>query len=378
MKKNLKDKIQKAFESETPDFSEKIVNACGNEIQTSSSVASVAIDRRAIKFKWLIALIASMLVFAVGMLIGVYIPSARTVLAEETRVYLDVNPSVEFSLDENNTVISCSAINADAEIILNDMKLEGVDLKTALNAIVGAMYVNGFLDSQDNSMLISVATKDTSNTNSYLTYIINQVNKVFENSSMDCAIIAQGVEVNEELKNRAHERGISVGKMHLVDKIFDNFGSVPGNDMLSIFANMSIKDLNLIYTSQHHDNRPGDEMISGSVKVDVTEGEALNAVLNELGKTIDEVKDYSIFVLPSKHMETKVVYAVTLRFYNDNVTYKYEVDCNTGEVAIANPNMPSDELPPDAGGNPPNNLPPDNMPPHNGELPPNDDRLHNH
>ena len=369
MAKDLKKKIKNAYENETPDFRERIVSACENETQAPapSPVQSVTAkkQKQPFLFRRIVAVMSCLILFGVGLFVGKIIPESQPIVTAETCVYIDVNPSLELSLDEDNTVLSCIAANEDAEIILNDMKLEGVELKTALNAIVGSMYVKGYLTSDDNSMLISVDTSDETHTSGFLTYITQQVNDVFENSEMECAIIAQGVKVDEDLKRRAEEQGVSVGKMHLLDKMVDGMGDL-SQEAIDSLSGLSIKDLNLIYSQKPNGNRPPDELISGSVTVNVTEEQALNAVLSEINKTADDVEEYHVFILPSKRGESKAVYAVTLKLYDDNEMYKYEVDCQTGEVTTSPTGAPPNEGPQngggfeDIGGNPPEEAPNEN------------------
>ncbi len=347
MKNHLKDKIVDAFESETPDFREKIIATCKNEKQAPSlSPISVTAKKRPPLFRWIAAATVCTLLFLVGFSIGYFIPDTQIKSTAETRVYLDVNPSLALSLDENNVVLSCSPTNTDAEIVLNDLSLEGVKLKTALTSIVSSMYVNGFLTVDDNAMLVSVDTNDTDNTNGFLTYITNQVNEVFANSNMRCAIIAQGVNVDDDLRSRADEYDISVGKMHLLDKMIYNLEYLSADD-LPEYVNMSIKDLNIMYTANPNENPPlNDELISGNIKVEITKNNALAAVLKEIEKTECDIEESLVFVLPSKRGEQKIVYAVTLKFYNDSKIYKYEVDCKTGKVEISpSESSPDDQIP---------------------------------
>lgn len=375
MAKDLKNKIINAYENETPDFRERIVSACENETQAPAALPVHSTNAKKQKhpflFRRIVAVTSCLILFGVGLFIGKIIPESQPIAEAQTCVYIDVNPSLELSLDEDNTVLSCVAANEDAKIILNGMKLEGVELKTALNAIVGSMYVKGYLTSDDNSMLISVDTSDVTHTNGFLTYITQQVNDVFKNSEMECAIIAQGVKVDKDLKRRAEEQGVSVGKMHLLDKMVDCMGDL-SQEEIDTLSSLSIKNLNLIYSQSPNGNRPPDELISGSVKVKVTEEQALNAVLSKINKTADDVEEYHVFILPSKRGESKAVYAVTLKLVGDATMYKYEVDCQTGEVATAPPGAPPSVPPNEAphkgggfegiGGNPPNNEFPNDKP----------------
>ena len=342
MKKELKNKILNAFESQTPDLKEKIISECEKQTQIPMQQVEKKERKHPFLFRRLVAVMSCLVIFGAGLIAGKNIPSPSPVITAETHVYLDVNPSLKLSLDQNNVVLSCTATNEDAKIILNGMTLDGVELKTALNAIVGSMYVKGYLSLTDNSMLISVETNNPDDTNQYLSDITDKVNEVFTDSDMECAIIAQGLNVNEELRRKAEENGVSVGKMHLLEKMVENIEDLTENDV-SELSGMSIKDLNLLYSNNSkHEQETKDEVISGKVNVTVSNDQALSLVLSNISKSESDVEDYQIFVLPSKHDKIKVVYFVTIKLFNDKNAYTYEVDCKTGEVLEITKDSPTE------------------------------------
>ena len=66
---------------------------------------------------------------------GAHVYSANRV---DSVIGIDVNPSIELSVNRRNRVLEAEALNADAENILDDMELENVDLNVALNAVIGS------------------------------------------------------------------------------------------------------------------------------------------------------------------------------------------------------------------------------------------------
>ncbi|MGM9645761.1 MAG: hypothetical protein ACI3XS_03635 [Eubacteriales bacterium] len=374
MRKELKEKIKNAFAGETPDLGDRIISACEKETQLSEYKESAKNKKsqKTLVLRRLAAVAACLALFVSGLFAGYMIPENQPAASVETLVYLDVNPSLELSLDEYNRVVSCTAINDDAKNVLSEMNLEGVELKTALNAIVGSMYVKGYLNKTDNSMLISVDTKDSDNTNGFLSYITDKVNEVFSDSDMECSIIAQGVKADEDLKHRAEKQGVSVGKMHLLDKMVDSMDEFDENS-ISYLSGMSIKELNLIYSEKpDKDNKPkpDDELIYGNVGGYVDKDEALNAVLAALGVTVDDVEKYNILVLPDHHADIQIFYAVTLKLKNDNTLYKYKVNCETGEAFPGgfDDKGPGNTAPPSDDSQKGNEFPPDKDFGQNGEF----------
>ena len=80
-------------------------------------------------------------------------------------VSLDVNPSIELKVNRSEKVLVCTPLNEDAKAILADMgngaDLKGAKLDVAVNAIVGSLVRNGYLDSISSAIMISVEDKDT-------------------------------------------------------------------------------------------------------------------------------------------------------------------------------------------------------------------------
>lgn len=334
--RNVKQKIKTAFENETPNIKSRVLNSVENEVQLPFEILEKPRTISAF-FKRIILALSFCLIFAVGITSGYFIPKNNddvVPLSAENIVYIDVNPSVEISLSSDNIVVTCTAVNSDAEKILQGLNLSGVELNTALSAIVGAMYVNGYLSLEENSMLISVDGVTEEKTTTLLNLITQNVNKVFENSEVDCSIIAQSVKGESELIKRAKDNGVSIGKMQLVDKLissFDEFDETSVSDL----SKMSIKELNLIYKNKPGDNSDSgvSDIVSGIIGGYLDEGGALLAVTEYLQIALDEVENYFVRIKPSivGGISLKYQVIVTLKSGSE---YKFEVDCKTGDVVL--------------------------------------------
>ena len=340
-KSDLKKKISDAYRAETPNICADIIALCLNEEQ-ESEVAPEASQKSAwqmlpsfnIAFKPVYAAALCLMLLVFGLAIGIKLLNNESIIAAETVIYLDVNPSIELQMDSESRIIDVVAGNRDAEIVLADLKLGGIDMNTALKAIVGSMYVNGYLTADSNSMLISVNSKNEKKADSLLSDITEQINAALEKSDMECAIIAQCLTINEELVCEAEEYGISVGKMHLLNKISSNFGGI-SVDTIARLSKLSISDLNLIYSQIPSDSGENEhELISGTAKVNITSEEAVENVLLQIGKGRDEISNFCVFLRPSKSGDSKVAYGVYIKLPDDSNLYSYEVDCQSGEVFI--------------------------------------------
>lgn len=83
--------------------------------------------------------------------------------AENTRMTVDINPSVELMVDKDNKVISVTALNDDAAVILQgEASIVGKESDDAVKAIVSlatdtGYIVKGEVSADENTVKISVS-----------------------------------------------------------------------------------------------------------------------------------------------------------------------------------------------------------------------------
>lgn len=333
MKKNeLKKILNESFNNETPDFLQKIKAECQNIQQIEPTPVQEKTTKPFNYYSLLKKLSYSLVacaLFFIGILIGNIEPTVP-VAAKAASIYLDVNPSIEIVIDEDNKIIKCSAINEDGSNILVDLDLDGVDIDTGLFAIVGLMYTNGYLNTTNNSILVSVDTH-IENTNKLLTNISETIDQVFkDNIEMECSLIVQKVDVDDELKNTAEENNISIGKMQLIEKIIEK-GELYTKENIKELSQMIIHELDLLYHTIIDDNKEpkDDEIISGSPNGYLNKEEVLNIVMEDAEISMEEIKYYDIFTIYD--FQLNMVYSINIILENKQIL-KYKVNCETGEI----------------------------------------------
>lgn len=78
-----------------------------------------------------------------------------------SQVSLDVNPEIELVLDQNNKVMSIKCENEDARVLLyNEVSLEGMDYKAAVEKIVNLAVEYGYLDSENTVVNTRVSSEN--------------------------------------------------------------------------------------------------------------------------------------------------------------------------------------------------------------------------
>lgn len=340
---DMKKKIKQAYEKQNLDLLSKIETSCQAEKQASPtqgpSNKSFAFSRL---YRSVIASVVCFALFLTGLGIGFVIPKDKGQSDSafddsiETLVYLDVNPSIELQVNSESKIISCLPANDDAEIILDGLELKGVDMNTALTAIIGSMHVNGYLSSDSNSILVSVNTSSEEKETILLENITDGISKVFKESDMECSIIAQSVEIDDDLKRRAKENGISAGKMHLVDKMIEEIDGFSEDDRKNL-SGMSIKELNLMYSTRPKPDDEGHDpfdkdVTSGAIGGYLNDEAVINAILEATELDSENIVKYFVRAkLVHGNEDRNMIYEAKI-ILKDGKELLFEVDCSTGEI----------------------------------------------
>ena len=151
---------------------------------------------------------------------GIFYQQAHAVASV---VSLDVNPSIELKVSKSEKVLACTPLNEDAKAILADMgdgaDLKGAKLDVAVNAIVGSLVRNGYLNSISSAIMISVEDKDTARAEKLQRELTSTVDGVLQTSEAKASVLTQTLTQDAGLEQQARENSISTGKAALVNRV---------------------------------------------------------------------------------------------------------------------------------------------------------------
>ena len=104
-------------------------------------------------------LIAMFMVLFVGSLAACTLNDSK---ASESYLLVEINPKIEFTLDEEEKVISINLLNEDAEIVAADLDLIGLSYEEALDLFLEAALEAGYIDvsSEDNAIFVTLYSDD--------------------------------------------------------------------------------------------------------------------------------------------------------------------------------------------------------------------------
>jgi len=211
----LEQRLAAALEKTAPDDVSGVLSRC----EARKGTVIPMTTKKTVNRKWttLVAACLAVMLLCGG---GVLYQQAHAVASV---VSLDVNPSIELKVSRNEKVLACVPLNEDAKAILADMSngadLKGAKLDVAVNAIVGSLVRNGYLDSISSAIMISVEDKDAARAEKLQRELTSAVDGVLQTSEAKAAVLTQTLTQDATREQQARENNISTGKAALVNRV---------------------------------------------------------------------------------------------------------------------------------------------------------------
>ena len=244
---------------------------------------------------------------------GVFYQQAHAVASV---VSLDVNPSIELKVSKSEKVLVCTPLNEDAKAILADMgdgaDLKGAKLDVAVNAIVGSLVRNGYLNSISSAIMISVEDNDTARAEKLQRELTSTVDGVLQTSEAKASVLTQTLTQDAGLAQQARENSISTGKAALVNRVLALNPALK----FDALAKLSVEELK-------------DLAEAGAPAMPIGTDKAMDIAAAAFGKASTAKMAYS--EVDPELDESPAHYEVEIRSQTDE-EFEYKVDAYTGAI----------------------------------------------
>jgi hypothetical protein len=263
-KSNFEERINSSFKTETPDVLDKIKSS--DQFYVPEKVKKYDFSR--FFNKRLSYSLASVFVLAI-VLFSILSsgPSIDSVVA--STVTIDINPSIEITLNDDDEVINISAINAEGELLIDrDINFKGLSLDRTIEIIIAKAIEKGFIvdDTEDNIILIDVSSNQLE--------IKERVEQHLEvKITSEMAKVAKNIQVRrenrqeltedeeKELEDKSTQYQLSPAKLYLINRIIEEDNTYT----IDILKSKSVRELynilNILFPEE--DNSPGNNPGSG-------------------------------------------------------------------------------------------------------------------
>ena len=301
-------RLARALDKTTPDDVNGVLSRCDERKGTVIPMAT----KKTTKKRWT-ALAAACLALVLLGGGGIFYQQAHAVASV---VSLDVNPSIELKVSKNEKVLVCTPLNEDAKAILADMgdgaDLKGAKLDVAVNAIVGSLVRNGYLNSISSAIMISVEDNDTARAEKLQRKLTSTVDGVLQTGEARASVLTQTLTQDAGLEQQARENSISTGKAALVNRVLA-LNSALQFDALAKLSVEELKDL----------------AEAGAPAMPIGKDKAMDIAAAAFGKASTAKMAYS--EVDPELDESPAYYEVEIRSQSGE-EFEYKIDAYTGAI----------------------------------------------
>ena len=313
-KRELEESLRRAVQREAPDVLPSILAAVEDQRRIRLMENPVKEKKMRRPLVWAVMATAAALVLVAGSLLG-YALLGRV----ESIATIDVNPSVELRIGRKEKVTGVTALNADAQGLLDGMDLKGTDLNVAINALIGSMVRCGYISELKNSVLVSVEDSNAARGQKLQEEITADITQALEQSAIEAAVLSQTLDMDQTLQQMAEQYAISVGKAKIITKILAKDPTLTAQAL----AGLPINDLSLILLSKE----PEADGVASSGQVSdkkyIGEEKAREIALAKVpgGRVVKAEYDME---------DGRIVYEVEVLL--NGVEHDFDIDALTGDV----------------------------------------------
>lgn len=277
--KKIEDQIKKELDERVPKMSQRLMShpITTNQIQNKKEI------------KWYYALIPSLatLVFTVLLIVMLIKPSSSipndSPTTKNNLYMLEVNPTILFTVDENNNLIELKSGNSDADSVLANLdtdQLSGKPISNVIELLTGELIEMGYFSYSDSNVIkISSLNDDEAQTN----IIKNDFISYFCQSGYYVAVVNDKLDVNDF--NSRYNTNLSN-----VDNLLAYF-----NDLNKLnYENIEDSDIDIseLYTKNYLSNYLN-QIIEDEINRLESEKTLIKAIFDKNNELIDKYKlDY--------------------------------------------------------------------------------------
>ncbi len=357
IKNNLKNAV---FKLRKDDTFEKISQSLPPADEKARIKMNANVKRNSFSFKKIAAVaVAACLLIAVSVTgFGYY----GNNIAADSVIDIDVNPSIELTTNKKDTIIKALPLNDDGKKVLSDMELKGTHINIGVNAIIGSMLKNGYINSDTKDILLTVQNGDKSKADRLREEILTDIGETLKVNKSNTNVINQTVTEKPKAQEFAEKNNISLGKASFILSVAAVDSSLKPEEL----ADKSIKEIAEIAVAKGIDD--DDIHLDGKIEEiyddveDKAEQENNNAVTtpskaeSSASKTdiisTDKAKEIALNHANVKKADAKQLKAeydiddgvklYEVEFDSGKYEYDYEINAVTGKIIKSHKELDDD------------------------------------
>lgn len=215
----IKQHLKSAVDALTPDVLDQVDLSAAQEL-SDPNLSSETDGSQIRSARWMrgfaMAAAACACVALVGSGIFFYQRQNQKV---DSVIGLDVNPSLEISINRRSRVLNVKTLNLESETIMQGVDLQGMDLNVAVNTVIGSMVTFGYLDERENAILVTVSNDSVSKASELRSSVVSDIEAALEANQVQAIVYGQQAVEDDEAEKIAGRYDISYGKAYFLKEL---------------------------------------------------------------------------------------------------------------------------------------------------------------
>lgn len=229
--RQIEESIKQSIAFDTPDLFDKIVSAPVQKLPEEDYIVKERPKRNASKLQLLYTACTSLaIVFLIcfGLIHNYY--------SVDTIVAIDVNPSVEISLNKSYKVLNVKANNEDAASLIKDKSFKNKNCDDVISELTMSLSSSGYINKNKNSILVSVSNSNEVKADEVKTRVVTDIKTTLNQQEIKPVIYKQSISNSKtkELERLAKQYHTSFGKMQLINSLIEKDATLTIEELVAL------------------------------------------------------------------------------------------------------------------------------------------------
>jgi hypothetical protein len=181
-------------------------------------------------------------------------------------VSLDVNPSIEYTINLFDRVLSFESVNEDGKQIIQNLNLKNKKITQALEETLEKIVAEGYITKSENAGVV-ISITDSAKAEVLVNEILEKTEKYLaDNDESDEIDVDVEVEaVGRERVTEARKLGITPGKLNLIEKLRDSTDD-PDDFVIEDWVDKSVQEINKAVKENRKNKKAEDKIDNNNDK----------------------------------------------------------------------------------------------------------------
>lgn len=171
-------------------------------------------------------------------------------------VSMDVNPSIEYTLNTFDRILDVEGVNDDGEEILAGLELKNMKIDKAVKATLDQLMAEGYLGNDPNGGVVITTSNDKKGDAEELAAELEQEVQAYLDGQDGITAEVDAEAVAPERVEEAKELGVTPGKLNLVEKLQ---ASTTGAIHMDEWLNKPVKEINKAIKENRKNGKDAEE-----------------------------------------------------------------------------------------------------------------------